>query len=81
MGNSCTCTKLNAPGPSVVPAAKEYPRAAGQVVAVSPPSKSTWDWTRLDKKQEQTLFKDLRNRQDNGNIAKDSSLKKIYGTE
>ncbi len=33
------------------------------------------------KKQEQTLFKDLRNRQDNGNVEKDPTLKKIYGTE
>ncbi len=36
---------------------------------------------KLEKKQEQTLFKDLRNRQDNGNIEKDPTLKKIYGTE
>ncbi len=39
------------------------------------------DIEHLNSKQEQTLFKDLRNRQNNRNIAKDPTLKKIYGTE
>lgn len=30
------CVKSKAPGPSVVPAAKEYPRAAGHVIASVP---------------------------------------------
>ncbi len=35
--------KLKAPGPSVHPAAKEYPKAGGQVWASEPLSKVTWE--------------------------------------
>lgn len=42
------CVKSKAPGPSVVPAAKEYPSAAGQVIASVPSgrvnSKNAMSW-------------------------------------
>ena len=69
--SSCTLATLRLPREGL-----PLPRAGTRTGCPPPRTQSP-----TGKKQEQTLFKDLRNRQDNGNIAKDPTLKKIYGTE